>query len=417
MCKLTKTASLPNLRAHLRALHYAIFVNGKFCKDPKLATLEDFLLGLNIRGNTSNRVRSVATPANDEQIPGLNTVGTLRVGFTTSNPDNHLFTKVLNPRDAFVFPIDPAIYSDVLAKAFQMDNNIINQIRSNYVSLPLPHAFQTRNSVSQIKIESFEESTKAEAMGEMTQEPGFEIPNQEEDDLKLQEPINLSLLHLDNFKNNQQNRHSCTTCACNVTASNPMKRPSPESIAEHKSKKPLLENHYSLSGFSKIPLPLLQRSTSDPYTPTKPSLSDTAKALEDTPLSKGSASSSLPPRAPVLSRSISDPIFSPAKSLSRSSSSYEMGVELIKEESPSAKRLKRMKERMKEMSNWWGEAMREVEDVLCTTEAIKDNGEPDCEEAVRVEKIGECLDLHFKCPCGKGYKILLSGKNCYYKLI
>ncbi|MBA0618750.1 hypothetical protein Godav_028048 [Gossypium davidsonii] len=272
-------------------------------------------------------------------------------------------------------------------------------------------------SLKLIKIESFEESTKAEAMGEMTQEPGFEIPNQEEDDLKLQEPINLSLLHLDNFKNNQQNRHSCTTCACNVTASNPMKRPSPESIAEHKSKKPLLENHYSLSGFSKIPLPLLQRSTSDPYTPTKPSLSDTAKALEDTPLSKGSASSSLPPRAPVLSRSISDPIFSPAKSLSRSSSSYEMGVELIKEESPSAKRLKRMKERMKEMSNWWGEAMREVEDVLCTTEAIKDNGEPDCEEAVRVEKIGECLDLHFKCPCGKGYKILLSGKNCYYKLI
>lgn len=192
-------------------------------------------------------------------------------------------------------------------------------------------------SLKLIKIESFEESTKAEAMGEMTQEPGFEIPNQEEDDLKLQEPINLSLLHLDNFKNNQQNRHSCTTCACNVTASNPMKRPSPESIAEHKSKKPLLENHYSLSGFSKIPLPLLQRSTSDPYTPTKPNLSDTAKALEDTPLSKGSASSSLPPRAPVLSRSISDPIFSPAKSLSRSSSSYEMGVELIKEESPSAK--------------------------------------------------------------------------------
>lgn len=23
------------------------------------------------------------------------------------------------------------------------------------------------------------------------------------------------------------------------------------------------------------------------------------------------------------------------------------------------------------MSNWWGEAMREVEDVLCTTEEIK----------------------------------------------
>ncbi|XP_016755170.1 germin-like protein subfamily 1 member 7 [Gossypium hirsutum] len=156
MCMLTKAASLPNLRANLRALHYAIFVNGKFCKDPKLATLEDFfLLGHNIRGNTSNRLRLVVTPANDEQIPGLNSVGTLCVGFTTSNLNNHLFTKVFNPGDAFVFPIsliyfqqnigqthvvafsafssqnpgtitipnvlfgsDPALYSDVLAKAF-----------------------------------------------------------------------------------------------------------------------------------------------------------------------------------------------------------------------------------------------------------------------------------------------------------
>ncbi|XWS58459.1 hypothetical protein CRYUN_Cryun08bG0035600 [Craigia yunnanensis] len=255
-------------------------------------------------------------------------------------------------------------------------------------------------------------------MGEMNQESDFEVPNQEEDDLQLQESIKLSLLHLDSFKNNHQNRHRCTTCASNVTASNPMKRPSPETISEPKSKKPLLDNHHnSLSGFSKLPLPQLHRSASDPCTPPKANLSENAKALEDTPLSKGSAScSALPPKAPVLSRSISDPIVSPAKSFSRSSSSNEMGMELIKEESPSVKRFRRMRERMKEMSQWWDEAMREVEDV-CTTEAIKDNSELDCEEAVRVEKIGECLDLHFKCPCGKGYKILLSGKNCYYKLI
>ncbi|MBA0670826.1 hypothetical protein Goklo_029749 [Gossypium klotzschianum] len=112
-------------------------VNGKLCKDPKLATAEDFFLpGLNIPRNTSNQVGSMITPANVQQIPGLNTLGislvridytpygglnpphtypraikilvvgegTLSVGFVTSKMDNRLFTKVLYPEDVFVFP-------------------------------------------------------------------------------------------------------------------------------------------------------------------------------------------------------------------------------------------------------------------------------------------------------------------------
>ncbi|KAE8670438.1 Germin-like protein subfamily 1 member 7 [Hibiscus syriacus] len=115
-----------------------IFVNGKFCKDPSLATPEDFFLSrLNNPGDTFNQVGSVVTLANDEKIPGLNTLaisiaridfsalggqhpphihprateilvvleGTLRVGFVTSSPDNRLFTKELNPGDVFVFPV------------------------------------------------------------------------------------------------------------------------------------------------------------------------------------------------------------------------------------------------------------------------------------------------------------------------
>ncbi|KAF5199995.1 Germin-like protein [Thalictrum thalictroides] len=114
----------------------AVFVNGKFCKNPKLVTAEDFLLkGLNMPGNTSNPLGSFVTPANVAQLPGLNTLGislvridyapyglnpphthpratealvvlegTLYVGFVTSNPDNRLFTKVLYEGDAFVFP-------------------------------------------------------------------------------------------------------------------------------------------------------------------------------------------------------------------------------------------------------------------------------------------------------------------------
>ncbi|GMI65127.1 hypothetical protein like AT3G05950 [Hibiscus trionum] len=179
-----------------------VFVNGKLCKDPKLAVPEDFFLaGLNIPGNTSNQVGSMVTQANVQQIPGLNTLGislvridyapngglnpphthpratevlvlvegTLYVGFVTSNPENRLFTKVLYPGDVFVFPVglihfqfnignanavafaalssqnpgvitianavfgsDPAINPDVLAKAFQLDENIVKQLQSRF---------------------------------------------------------------------------------------------------------------------------------------------------------------------------------------------------------------------------------------------------------------------------------------------
>ncbi|XP_012834150.1 PREDICTED: putative germin-like protein 2-1 isoform X1 [Erythranthe guttata] len=119
----------------------AVFVNGKICKDPNMVVAEDFFLsGLNKPGNTSNPVGSRVTPANVNQIAGLNTLGisavridyapnglnpphthprateilvvlegTLYVGFVTSNPanpaiKNKLFTKYLYPGDVFVFP-------------------------------------------------------------------------------------------------------------------------------------------------------------------------------------------------------------------------------------------------------------------------------------------------------------------------
>ncbi|XP_022744222.1 germin-like protein subfamily 1 member 18 [Durio zibethinus] len=115
-----------------------VFVNGNFCKDPRLTVADDFFYsGLNKPGNTSNLVGSNVTAVNVDQIPGLNTLdismvridyapygglnpphthprgteilvvveGTLYVGFVTSNPENRLFTKVLYPGDVFVFPI------------------------------------------------------------------------------------------------------------------------------------------------------------------------------------------------------------------------------------------------------------------------------------------------------------------------
>ena len=178
-----------------------MFVNGEFCKDPKLATAKDFFFpGLNIPRKTSNLVGSTVTPVNVLQILGLNTLGislarvdyapygqnpphthpraseilfvqegTLYVGFVTSNPENKLFTKVLNKGDVFVFPIglihfqfnigktnavafaalssqnpgvitianaifksDPPINPDILAKAFQLDQNVVKSLQAKF---------------------------------------------------------------------------------------------------------------------------------------------------------------------------------------------------------------------------------------------------------------------------------------------
>ncbi|XP_034228720.1 germin-like protein subfamily 1 member 20 [Prunus dulcis] len=180
----------------------AVFVNGKFCKDPKLANANDFFLsGFQIPRSTQNPVGSTVTPANVDQIAGLNTLGislaridfgpnglnpphthprgteilvvvegTLYVGFVTSNGDgNRLFTKVLNKGDVFVFPIGlihfqlnvghvnavalaalssqnpgvitianavfgskPPINPDVLAKAFQVDNKVVDYLQKQF---------------------------------------------------------------------------------------------------------------------------------------------------------------------------------------------------------------------------------------------------------------------------------------------
>jgi oxalate decarboxylase/phosphoglucose isomerase-like protein (cupin superfamily) len=95
--------------------------------------------------------------------------GSLEVGFVTSNPGNRLITKVLQKGDVFVFPINlvhfqrnvgksnavalaalssqnagvitianavfgtnPEIPDDILAKAFQLDKNVVNFLQSKF---------------------------------------------------------------------------------------------------------------------------------------------------------------------------------------------------------------------------------------------------------------------------------------------
>jgi quercetin dioxygenase-like cupin family protein len=119
-------------------LNNAVNVNGFVCKDSKDVKADDFFLAANLdkaRDTSVSKVGSNVTLINVMRIPGLNTLGislaridyaplgenpphthprateiltvlegTLHVGFMKSNPDNKLFSKVLNKGDVFVFP-------------------------------------------------------------------------------------------------------------------------------------------------------------------------------------------------------------------------------------------------------------------------------------------------------------------------
>ena len=170
-----------------------VFVNGKFCKNPKEVNAKDFMFrGLNIPGHTDNAQGSNVTAVFVDQLParvdfaphGLNpphthpratelfTVleGTLLVGFVSSNQDgNRFFAQVLYKGDAFIFPIgmihfqfnigkypavalaafgsqnpgtitiadavfgsDPPIDPNVLAKAFMLDKEVVEILQKKF---------------------------------------------------------------------------------------------------------------------------------------------------------------------------------------------------------------------------------------------------------------------------------------------
>ena len=179
-------------------------VNGFVCKDPMAVNADDFFKAANLdkpMDTMKSKVGSNVTLINVMQLPGLNTLGislaridyaplgqnpphthprateiltmlerTLYVGFVTSNPDNKLFSKVLNKGDVFVFPqglihfqfnpiydkpavalaalssqnpgaitianavfgSKPPISDDVLAKAFQVQKGTIDWLQAQF---------------------------------------------------------------------------------------------------------------------------------------------------------------------------------------------------------------------------------------------------------------------------------------------
>ncbi|KAK9099515.1 hypothetical protein Syun_026560 [Stephania yunnanensis] len=113
-----------------------IYVNGKFCKNPKLVTPNDFYLsGFDKPGNRSSSFGYNATRGTVDELPGLNTLGIamhrvdyapqglaplhshprgssviiviqgcVYVGFVTSDPENRLIAKELKTGDVFAIP-------------------------------------------------------------------------------------------------------------------------------------------------------------------------------------------------------------------------------------------------------------------------------------------------------------------------
>uniref|UniRef100_A0A7N2KMU7 Cupin type-1 domain-containing protein n=1 Tax=Quercus lobata TaxID=97700 RepID=A0A7N2KMU7_QUELO len=140
----------------------AVFVNGKFCKDPTLVTANDFFFsGLNIPENiAANKVESNVTLVNVDKLPGLNTLGVslARLDFAPyglNPPHTHPHSTELlvviegqtnavafaglssqNPRVITianaVFGSNPPINLDVLAKAFLLDKNVVEYLQKQF---------------------------------------------------------------------------------------------------------------------------------------------------------------------------------------------------------------------------------------------------------------------------------------------
>nr|GMD74438.1 uncharacterized serine-rich protein C215.13-like [Ipomoea batatas]GME10234.1 uncharacterized serine-rich protein C215.13-like [Ipomoea batatas] len=259
----------------------------------------------------------------------------------------------------------------------------------------------------------------------------FQVNNvQEEEDERLDSGgaiQQLSMLHLISAAKHQRpttkTPEKCTSCGGS------MKRPSPSfpsSLQEPSPKR--------LSLLPPSPPSLLYRSLSEPIDSLgllNPQTADNSKIsppppiLSDPSPVNNSESRNRPP-IPPLHRCLSDP----------TAAALEFRPQTIKspaQESPNTKRVKRMKDRLKQMREWWDQVLQEEdeeeeeEDSYAIANAAEDNNSKEedkgeeaktSEESVWVEeKGGEGLVIHFKCPCNKGYEILLSGNNCYYKLM
>nr|VDC79848.1 unnamed protein product [Brassica rapa] len=302
-----------------------------------------------------------------------------------------------------------------------------------------------------------------DALIDNSQETDYSSAHPEEDNTN----IDLSLLRINSFGNSSDRRranssppqfpsHGSFGSPSPAAATSPVKRPSPESkdADEPRRKKLFLpqprdaEDDETMSnrlGYSKIPLPsrvrsspIYRRSLSDTFS------SRSGVAQETAP--------SLPPRPPVFRRCVSD--VSPAASKAFRGTDVEANkmlyaikngvVELdqwcnkllqygesVKQDgssSPKEKLIQRffdhawqrlIKEGVRELDQWCNKLINygEVSSPKAEVESPEEEHDKECKEGVKVDRVGEAFVVEINCPCGRNYRTLFSGRDCYYKLL
>ncbi|CAJ2668886.1 unnamed protein product [Trifolium pratense] len=175
------------------------------------------------------------------------------------------------------------------------------------------------------------------------------------------------------------------------------------------------------NGFSAISLPVSLCGNAHVL---RRCVSDLCQSSEKSMPMMTAKESGLPPLPPKLPRCMSADVKSVSHSLN------------TEDNTPDSKKLKRMKDRLREMKQWWDDVMKEEEEEEGIQEEQQEQEEKvqspvaeddkdksqdefgeDIEEAVSVEWAEKCLSLTFKCPCGKGNEVLISENKCYCKLV
>ncbi|KFK36029.1 hypothetical protein AALP_AA4G068500 [Arabis alpina] len=145
-----------------------LYVNGKFCKDPNLAILSDFVItGLNERRPINDPIGSNVTFVNVDNLPGLNTLGlafaradfevngqilphthpraseilfvtegSILAGFVTADDTgNRVFSKVLNKGDLIVFPLGMVHHAVNVGKGPAVAFGILNSQNPGMITI------------------------------------------------------------------------------------------------------------------------------------------------------------------------------------------------------------------------------------------------------------------------------------------
>ncbi|CAK7329418.1 unnamed protein product [Dovyalis caffra] len=106
----------------------AVLVNGKFCKNPSFATIDDFTYsGFDVRGNTSNQLRAHVNLITADLMPGLNTLGVslARIDF---EPNGGLNPPHYHPRGSEVLLVLEGTLYAVAIAALTSQNPGVNTV-------------------------------------------------------------------------------------------------------------------------------------------------------------------------------------------------------------------------------------------------------------------------------------------------